>query len=509
MDRKRVFLTGATGGMGFVGMNELLKDAPDTIELVVLARPSDKNKKLLAPYAGREGLTVVWGDLCNYNDVFRCVEGADIVLHVGAFVSPEADYHPKRAMQINYGSTMNILTAIYEQGRQDDIKLVYIGTVAETGDRMPPIHWGRVGDPIKPSVFDYYAVSKIAAERAVIESGLKYWVSLRQTGIISPKMSEIEDAIMFHNCLDNVLEYVSDRDSGILLRNVCKDLPDDFWRHIYNIGGGDGCRISCYDMFRALFGRIGITDLSAALDSKWFATRNFHGHYYLDRDKLEDYLHFRNDTMEYYYDAYLKQLGATATMSKILCKIPGGQKLIGSVMKKRFLKTARTDHGTVNFIENNREGHIAAYFISREEWEKIPPINEMQHFDDWDTVVHIDHGYDDTKSQNELTHGDVAGAAEFRGGKLLSKSMGKGDWQTKLNWECAFGHKFEASPRLVLEGGHWCPVCERESWNYHEIAKVNPYFAQIWYPLHAKDEKPHIYKKEVSELDVQFGRNVN
>ena len=31
-------------------------------------------------------------------------------------------------------------------------------------------------------MFDYYAVSKIAAERYVIESGLKYWVSLRQTG---------------------------------------------------------------------------------------------------------------------------------------------------------------------------------------------------------------------------------------------------------------------------------------------------------------------------------------
>ena len=38
--------------------------------------------------------------------------------------------------------------------------------VAETGDRMPPVHWGRVGDPIKPSMFDYYAVSKVAAGAA-------------------------------------------------------------------------------------------------------------------------------------------------------------------------------------------------------------------------------------------------------------------------------------------------------------------------------------------------------
>ena len=88
----------------------------------------------------------------------------------------------------------------------------------------------EVGDPIKPSMFDYYAVSKVAAERLVIESGLKYWVSLRQTGIIGKAMSEINDAIMFHNCFDNVLEYCSDRDSARAMKNLCAfyhdgDLP--------------------------------------------------------------------------------------------------------------------------------------------------------------------------------------------------------------------------------------------------------------------------------------------
>ena len=87
--------------------------------------------------------------------------------------------------------------------QEETTRFVSIGTVAETGDRMPPIHWGRVGDPIKPSMYDYYAVSKVAAERMVVESGLKYWVSLRQTGIIGPAMAKIRDSIQFHNCLDS------------------------------------------------------------------------------------------------------------------------------------------------------------------------------------------------------------------------------------------------------------------------------------------------------------------
>ncbi len=510
MSKQRVFLTGATGAMGFLGMQELIKN-PQEREVIILARPSEKNKAMLAPYEGRDGLTIRWGDLTNYEDVCACVEMSDIILHVAAFVSPAADYHPKEAMKTNFGSTRNLIRAVYEQKRENEVRFVYIGTVAETGDRMPPIHWGRVGDPIKPSVYDYYAVSKIAAERLVIESGLKYWVSLRQTGIIGPKMSEIDDAIMFHNCLDNVLEYVSDRDSAVLLKNLCDfhrsgELPDGFWGHIYNIGGGPGCRTSTYDMYKILFGALGITDLSnALLDAKYYGVRNFHGQYYLDSDKLENYLHFRHDSMQYYYDCYLKQLGSTLKISKFITKLPGGQKLIGSAMKKRFMKTALTEHGTVRFINEGMDDQIAAYWGSKETMEATPALCDCHHFTDWDTVVPIDHGYDESKPESELTLEDVRKAAEFRGGACLSDKMQKGDWSGKLKFRCAFGHEFDASPRLVLEGGHWCPVCERESWNYQNRAKVDPFFAQVWYPLHSKDETPRVYPKAVSELDVPDG----
>ena len=74
-------------------------------------------------------------------------------------------------------------------------------------------------------------------------------------------MSKIRDAIMFHNCYDNVLEYVSDRDSGVLLRNLSyQDATDTmdtaFWGHIYNIGGGEKCRVSTAEMFERLYGDI-------------------------------------------------------------------------------------------------------------------------------------------------------------------------------------------------------------------------------------------------------------
>ena len=82
-------------------------------------------------------------------------------------------------------------------------------------------------------------------------------------------------------------------------------------------------------------------------------------------------------------------------------------------------------------------------------------------------------------------------AAAFRGGECLSESMTKGDMATKLKWKCGYcGAEFEASPALILLGGHWCPECyiPQKAWDYDAIAKTNPFFAQVWYPSHSKDE---------------------
>ena len=505
--RPTVFMTGAGGGMGYESFKAMLPDLGKRYDLVILVRDSDKNRKLFERYIGTQGILVEFGDLLNRDDVSDCVRRSDLCLHIAAFVSPEADYHPKKAMQNNYGSTRNIIEAIKEQGKADTYKFVYIGTVAETGDRMPPIHWGRVGDPIKPSMFDYYAVSKVAAERYVIESDLKYWVSLRQTGIIGPAMAKIRDAIQFHNPMDNVLEYASDRDSGRAMRNLCAfdtdgTLDESFWGHIYNIGGGESCRVDTYSEYKVMYGELGFQSLDEIIDPKLTATRNFHGQYYLDSDKLEEYLHFRSDSMQYFYDAYLKELGASVKAGKVMTKLPKGEKLMGSIIKSTFTKLLNSEHGTKHWLDTGMEDYIDAYWGSRKAWEALPDkVSEMEHFTDWDTVVPIDHGYDESKPESELTFEDMKGAAKFRGGELLSEEMQTGNWRTKLRFRCAFGHEFDASPRLVLEGGHWCPECERKSWNYGQRAKVDPFFAQVWTPLHEPDELRE-YPKVVSEMDV-------
>ena len=57
-----------------------------------------------------------------------------------------------------------------------------------------------------------------------------------------------------------------------------------------------------------------------------------------------------------------------------------------------------------------------------------------------------------------------------------------------LEWQCAEGHTFEASALTVLRAGHWCPHCSPRPWKFDYLAKNNPYFAQVWYDSHRRDE---------------------
>ena len=467
--KKKVFISGVTGTMGREGLHQLMKYR-NKLDIITLVRPSKKNKKEMSKYRSCD-LEVIWGDLTNYEDVKMALSGVDYILHVAALVSPKADSQPEKAWHINVGSTDNILNAIKELGLHE-VKLVYIGSVAETGDRLPPIHWGRVGDPIKPSIYDNYAVTKVAAERKIIESGLKYWVSLRQTGILHFGLISILDGIIFHQPLNNVLEWVTAADSGRLLANICiKDLPSTFWKRIYNIGGGENCRKNNYDFISMMLGTIGIKNIEKIFEPNWFANRNFHGQYYLDSDILNDYLDFRTQSIEDFMIELKKEVKFPIT---ILGYLPDF--FIKNIIMRSI---AKFKNSTLGWIKSNDQDKIDSYFGSLNEWENIGSWSDFNIHKNYSKVEVLNHGYDEFKDEKTLNLEDMKNAAEFRGGMCLSYTMIEGDLESKLDWTCAFLHRFKASPKLIIKGGHWCEECEAPPWNYKEIAKRNAFFRQV------------------------------
>ena len=473
MEKKTIFITGTTGKMGGAGLKELLRRR-EKFQIVILVRPSKKNKRLMSKFLNEQGLKIIWGDITNYDDVLKCVTGAHYVLHTAALIPPMAQHNHEAASKTNIGSTINIINAIKAQPNSDSIKLVYIGSVAMTGDRLPPYHVGRVGDPLKPSIYDFYATTKIASEKIVIESGLKYWVSCRQTYIAIPDVLSLVDSIMFHQPLNTHIEFCTVNDAGRLLANVCEDnVPEEFWRNIYNIGGGPGCRITYFQYCSDLLHLFGLGHHNEILERNWFALKNFHCHWFEDSHILNDYLHFQKETLEHHF----KQVKASRPWyTRLMQKLWINPSKFRWIIKKLiFEPKVKHREGILYWIRKNLHEKVTAYFGSKELSEKIPlwgvdmPQNVQEYF-------RLDHGYDESKPRSQLDINDMCTAAHFRGGQCLSEGMMKGDVQTKLLWKCASNHAFEASPTLILLAGHWCPDCTPPPWNYDEEAKKKSLF---------------------------------
>ena len=505
MSKTTVFLTGATGVMGWAGMQEILK-YPDLYDLRILARPSQRNKEKLAPLA--EKLHIIWGDLTRYEDILQGVTGADIVLHVGGMVSPYADYRPIATRKTNLTAAEYIRDAVLAQPEEKQPKVVYIGSVAQMGDRREPLHWGRAGDPICVSAYDHYGLTKVMAERIITNSPIKRWVSLRQSGILHPAIFNNFDPIMFHVPLRGVLEWATVEDSGRLLERVCRpEVAEDFWNNYYNIGSGKEYRISNYEFEYLILEATGCPRPEQIFAPKWFALRNFHGMWYIDGDRLENHLHFRaNIPVQDYFRQMAKSPAIPALIRFASCTRIA--KLFPHCVKLMMYKLACSkEHGTQWWIKHHKTDRIHAYYGSLEAYNAIP---DWKHFDTSHPskeMVLLDHGYDEQKPKSLFTIEDMQKAAAFRGGKCLSKAMVQGDWDTPLEWECAEGHTFTASPRLILLGGHWCPECmpypyadepNPRPWQWDKVARHNPFFAQLWTPLHAPNED-YTYGPEIFE----------
>ena len=75
--------------------------------------------------------------------------------------------------------------------------------------------------------------------------------------------------------------------------------------------------------------------------------------------------------------------------------------------------------------------------------------------------------------------------ARSRGGECLSgESQGEG---VKHLWRCGRGHEFEASPRLLITAGYWCPECfpridDISGWDYDSQIEVDPLLARFHTP---------------------------
>lgn len=480
----KIFLTGATGTMGSETLKALLNLEP-TPEITVLVRDNKKRLRKIESLLSHPKVNVIYGDLLERNSVNRGVAYADIVLHIGGMVSPKADYFPQLTLETNVKAMKNIVDAAMRRPSDNRPAVVYIGSVSQYGPREADQHWCRTGDPLVPANHDLYALSKIKAERILADSGLKKWVSLRQTGILYPELLfNGTDPITFHVPIKGVLEWTTVEESATLMANICAmfdNIPASFWRKFYNIGSGEAYRLTNYEFEKQLMSALSCPAPEKVFNTNWFALRNFHGAWFADSDRLQEIIPFRSETSPEDYFRYMaSRLPAYFKLASIVpaFMIKMGMKKVAK--KKGF--------GPLSWFKTGNEEKIQSYFKSREDYAAIPSWKEIDLTRPSAEPKLMDHGYDEKKPLESLDLDDMRKAAEFRGGKCLAEEMEPGDLYRPIKWQCAFGHQFKATPAAVLLGGHWCEDCLSDHSRYPREAAVNPFMAQAWLSTHTEDE---------------------
>lgn len=506
-----IALTGASGNMGRPTLTQLLElDFVKKIKILLLNEKKEKAfaRKLRKQYGDR--IEIIFGNIKNPCDVKALIEKSNYVLNLAAVIPPLADHYAQKTIDCNVTGVETLVKCI-EKIQENQPKLVHISTVAIYGNRDYKHPWGRVGDPLISSVYDLYSATKIKGERTVLDSNVKTWVVLRQTGILHNRLlfDNIKDGLMFHTCLNAPIEWVTANDSALMMKHLIEkdhksELGDGFWKKCYNIGGGKANRITGFETFDQGFGIIG-GSAEKFLKPNWHVIRNFHCIWFQDSDVLNDYLDFQRESATDYW----KEMYNTHKYFALAKIIP--PRFISKIAIERLQKN---DNAPAYWIKHNDLGKIKAYFGSQEnvnclpkKWEDFPVLAHGKIADgtiDYDDMKNtnkikshgymLDHGYDESKSDDELDIDDMQKAAAFRGGKCLSSSINKGDMHTKITWQCHDGHTFESSPYCILKAGHWCPVCSQIcTWDYDRLAKFVPFYAQVWYDTHAKDENCTYY----------------
>lgn len=294
---KKILITGATGAIGRELIKQLRGDG--RFELSALVRDSRKNRRFIREHPE---IKFVYGDITDINQVKAACTGMDVVLHMAAVIPPYSEDHPDMGRNINVGGTENVVKAMEEVCPQGF--LLFTSSVAVYGDRISN-HEISVGDTVAFDQDDQYGTGKIASEKVIQLSQLK-WSILRLSAIFGVGNHSVS-GIMFDVPLETKMEFTTLRDTARALHHSLDHLPQ-LENKIYNLGGGEACRTSYREFLQNAFSAFGLGKVKFHPDA--FAKQGFHMGYYMDGDRLEEILNFRQDSISSYFDRFRKNVPA-------------------------------------------------------------------------------------------------------------------------------------------------------------------------------------------------------
>lgn len=158
-----------TGGAGFIGKHlvKLLIEQKHKVTVFDNFSNSSREEILKKPY---NHALIIKGDIRNYEDISKSLEGNDVLIHLAAKISvTESILNPTETFETNVQGTENLLKACTKYKIK---KFVALSSAAVYGNNDNPNHSFKEEDDVLP--ISTYGQSKIDMEKIIEKSSKEY-----------------------------------------------------------------------------------------------------------------------------------------------------------------------------------------------------------------------------------------------------------------------------------------------------------------------------------------------
>ena len=300
---KKVLVTGAAGSIGLFTIKYLLSEGK--YEITVLDLKNSGSHKKLKKY--RRRINIIYGDISDPILMDALVKEHDYIIHLAGVMPPIADLKKDLCNLIDYKGTENIIRSI--SFFNPNCYLIYPSSTTIYGKKDVPV---SDKNKINVNTNDYYSNTKAETEN-LIKNKIKNYTIFRLPIVLSELTTE---KFIYNGLLEDKIEVVTNRDVAYALVRAI-DYDKELKGKIFNVGGGENSITSYRELLINILEIYGVS--YKYILSRLFLDKNFYSHIYEDSDKLEELLHFRNDSLASYF-MRLKRSSKNRNINRLLAK---------------------------------------------------------------------------------------------------------------------------------------------------------------------------------------------
>ncbi|MBQ8902122.1 MAG: NAD(P)-dependent oxidoreductase [Bacilli bacterium] len=299
---KKVLVTGAAGSIGMLVIKYLLSEGK--YEITALDLRNKRVLKKLKKY--RKRINIIYGDVNDPVLIEALVKDHDYIIHLASVMPPLGDFSKNIGEIVDYNGTENIIKAINYYN--NDCFLIYASTTSLYDSSLS----GNVKEKVKEDELTYYSLNKYNTEN-LIKKKLKNYTIFRLPLILN---NIIDEPFMFNVKKNLMVEVTTNIDAAYAFVKAI-DHKKELNKKEFNVGMGSEGRLIYNDILKNILKYYGLS--IRYILSRIFLEKTYRSPVLTDSDKLEEIIHYRNDSLYNYYRR-LQNRGKKRVIRKLLAK---------------------------------------------------------------------------------------------------------------------------------------------------------------------------------------------